>query len=349
VPGRRRTPDTTVAIAFEIAGGQSNAVLVDRQGVIRQRCSARTLRGRPVAATLEPFLRAIDDLLAQAATLGWRVSGLGISVPGTLDDTARRLRIVPILPSLNDFPLCDLLEARYALPARLCVDVDAALSGEYAYGAGKGYQRLLYLTLNAVAGAAFAVGGEPDQSVQAGIGHVAHLPIATSGPRCSCGKRGCINSLLSLEAIQKMALRTLQRAEETGTTGTPGSRVYRGSFSPRLLAEEAMQGDPVALRVYEEIGRWLGAAVARYSNLFQPDALILAGSVLSANEVLFASIQSTLMMHVSTITHSPLRIVLAHLGNDAALIGAATAFFQFSGGAMHDASPAAMHSAAPQP
>jgi glucokinase len=278
-----------------------------------------------VAASLEPFLRVIDDLLARAEVEGWRVNGFGFSIPGMLDATGRRLRHVPILPALNDLPLCDLLEARYGLPARLYVDVDAVLLGEYHSGAGKGYARLLYLTLNAVVGAAFIDGGKIDASAQACLGHVAHLPIATSGPRCSCGRRGCINSLISLEAIQKLVQRSFQRAEENGAVS---NLMQRGTFNAQILAEEAMQGDPVALRIYEEIGRWLGAGVARYIGLYQPDALILGGSVLSANEVLFASMQSTLTMHVSTITDHPVKIALPHLGSDAALVGASVALFQ---------------------
>jgi len=298
-----------------------------------------------MTATLEPFLRAIDDLLARAEAQGWRVSCLGVSIPGMLDVTSRRLRVVPILPSLNNLPLCDLLEARYGLPVCLHVDVDAALLGEYHLGAGKGFHRLLYLTLNAVVGAAFAVGGKLDQSAQVGVGHVAHLPVANSGPRCSCGKRGCINSLLSLEAIQKMAQRALQHGEESSLLR---GLVQRGSFSPQLLADEVMQGDMVALRIYEEIGRWLGAAVARYIGLFQPDALILGGSVLSANEVLFASIQSTLTMHVSTITNSPVRIALARLGNAAALIGATVPLFQKSGKSLSVAMPSPAYPVSPR-
>ena len=278
-----------------------------------------------MAASLEPFLRAIDDLLAYATALGWRVIGLGFSIPGTLDAVGRRLRVIPILPSLNGLPLCGLLEARYDLPVHQSVDVDAALLGEYHFGAGKGYRRLLYLTLNAVVGASFVDGGTLEQSVAACLGHVAHLPIAASGPRCSCGKRGCINSLISLEAIQKLAVRSFQRAEEHGASS---SLIARGGMNAQVLAEAAMQGDVVALRIYEEIGRWLGAAVARYIGLYSPDALILGGSGLSANEVLFASIQSTLTMHVATVTDHPVKIALARLGSDAALIGASVALFR---------------------
>jgi glucokinase len=298
-----------------------------------------------MAASLEPFLRAIDDLLAYAGAKGWCVIGLGFSIPGTLDVTGRRLHVIPILPSLNDLPLCDLFEAQYRLPVRLCVDVDAALLGEYSFGTGKGYPRLLYLTLNAVVGASFVDGGKLEKSSQVGLGHVAHLPIATTGPRCSCGRRGCINSLISLEAIQKLAQRSFQRAEENGSVS---SLIRRRAFNAQILAEEAMQGDPVALRIYEEIGRWLGAAVARYIGLYSPDALILGGSVLSANEVLFASIQSTLTMHISTITDRPVMIALAHLGSDAALIGASVALFQQHRAPIQKASASMLSPVSPQ-
>src|SRR6202035_5387300 len=135
--------------------------------------------------------------------------------------------------------------------------------------------------------------------------------------------------------IQKLALRSFQRAEENGSAS---SLIARGALNAQTLAEEAMRGDAVALRIYEEIGRWLGAAVARYIGLYSPDALILGGSVLSANEVLFASIQSTLTMHVSTVTQAPVKIALAHLGSDAALIGASVALFQQNRAPMQKAS-----------
>jgi len=141
-------------------------------------------------------------------------------------------------------------------------------------------------------------------------------------------------------------LRSFQRAEENGSAS---SLIARGALNANILAEEAMQGDPVALHIYEEIGRWLGAAVARYIALYSPDALILGGSVLSANEVLFASIQSTLTMHVATITDRPVKIALAHLGSDAALIGASVALFQQHCEPIQKAKASSVYSISPQP
>src|SRR5436309_6722212 len=187
--------DRSVAVGIEIGGNQTTIALVNRCGRILARCSAKTLRGRPAAATLEPYLRAVDTMLAYARTECLSVCGIGVSIPGTLDHTSRRPLLIPTLPSLNSFPLCELFETRYDLPTLLHVDVDAAALSEYQFGAGKGVRRLLLLTVNAVVGASLVVDGQVEHSVQQYVGHVCHLAVSTSANslRCSCGKRGCIN------------------------------------------------------------------------------------------------------------------------------------------------------------
>ena len=316
--------DKNVAIGVELAGRGASVALVDRRGRVRHRCNAKTLHGRPATATLEPYLRAIESMLAYADAEGLRICGLGVGVPGSLDTAARRPLLIPTLPSLNDFPLCDFLEARYSLSTRLHVDVDAALLGEQHFGAGKGFNRLLFLTVNAVVGAALVIDGKVERSVPQYVGHISHMLVSTSGPRCSCGKRGCINTLISMDAMQKMVQRALRRGEETSLKQRLLNREY---FSPQLLAEEAVRGDSVALQVYSEVGRWLGAATARYINLFEPNILILGGGVLTASDLLLTQVRSAIMTHSTSRVCSMVEVVPARLGSDAALVGAVVPLF----------------------
>ena len=324
MPDHRKNTDKSVAVGVEIAGSRATVALIDRHGRIRYRCYAKTLWGRPAAATLEPYLRSIETALAYAKSEGLCVRGLGVCIPGTLDRTTRRPLLIPTLPSLNDFPVCDLLEAHYDLPTHLHVDVDAAVLGEYHFGAGKGFRRLLFLTVNAVVGASLFIDGKLERSAQEYVGHVCHLLVSTNGPRCSCGKRGCINTLVSMEAMQKMVQRALRRGEQTSLLQRLSNREY---FSQQLLAEEALRGDTVALQVYAEVGRWLGAATAKYINIFEPNVLILGGGMLSASELLLALVRSTLMTQSPTKKYSELEIVPSRLGVDAALIGVAVSLF----------------------
>ena len=224
MPDHPKKTNQRVAIGMEITRSRATIVLVDHHGKIHHRFYAKTLRGRPALATLEPYLRTLETALLYAKSQRIVVSGLGISIPGTLDLTARCPGIIPILPSLNGFPLCDLLEARYNLPAHLHVDVDAALLGEYFLGVGKGFRRLLFLNVNTV----------------------------------------------------------------------------------------------------------VGAATARYINIYEPDVLILGGDVLSANELLIANIQSSLILHSPSKTCTRLEVVPSRLGSDATLIGAGVPFLNIS-------------------
>ncbi|MDQ2905989.1 MAG: ROK family protein [Chloroflexota bacterium] len=316
--------DTSVAVGVEIGGQRTTVALVDAFGQVHHRLYARTLWGRPAMATLQPCLRAIDTALAQARAEGVRVRGIGVCVPGTLDRTLRRPLVIPTLPTLSGFPLCDLLEARYQLPIQLHVDVEAAVLGEYCFGAGQGFQRPLFLTVNAVVGAAMVVDGMVARSGQQYVGHVCHIPVATSGPRCSCGKRGCINTLVSLEALQKMVQRALRRGEETNLIQRLSNRE---SFSPQLLAEEAARGDSVALWIYNEVGRWLGTAASKYISLFAPDILILGGSVLPASELLLSQVRAALATQAPVQASNIVQLVPAQLGSDASLVGAVTSLF----------------------
>jgi glucokinase len=327
VPDHPKKTNTRVAIGMEITRSRATIALVDHHGQIHHRFYAKTLRGRPAIATLEPYLRALEAALLYAKSKRLLVSGLGISIPGTLDLTDRRPHIIPILPSLNKFPLCDLLEARYDLPVQLHVDVDAALLGEYHFGAGQGFRRLLFLNVNTVIGAAVFRDGKLETSEQAYVGHACHVPVSLSGPLCSCGKYGCINTLISMEAMQKMVQRASRRGEQTNLIRR---LINREHFSPQLLAEEALCGDPVALHVYCEVGRWIGTAAARYINIYEPDVLILGGDMLRASELLIVNVQSSLILQSPSKTCASLEIVASRLGSDAVLIGVCVPFLNNS-------------------
>ncbi|GAC1660694.1 MAG: ROK family protein [Ktedonobacteraceae bacterium] len=252
--------------------------------------------------------------------------GIGVSIPGSLDATAQKPLSIPTRQSLNGVPLRDIVQTRYGFPTRLHVDVNAAVVGEYHFGAGQGVHRLLFLTVNAVVGAALVTNGQIEQTeLQHYTGHVCHLAVSTNGPRCSCGKHGCINTLISLDAMQKMVQRALRRGEESSLTQRILNREY---FSLQLLAEEAQRGDSVALKVYSELGRWLSSAITKYIALFEPDALMLSGSIVHDNEFLLAQVRETLLSSsFSSKVSTAIKLLPAALGNDATLLGIGVSFF----------------------
>ncbi|WP_052888363.1 ROK family protein [Thermogemmatispora carboxidivorans] len=322
--------ELSAAVGVEIGSSRATIAIISADGQVWERFEARTLRGRPARATLEPYLRAIDAALQRAAGAGYVLRGIGLALPGKLDQTYRRPFLIPLLPSLNHFPLSDLLETRYHLPVRLHSDVDAAALGEYAFGAARSRRRALLLTVQAVVGAALISDGQPEPTARDCTGHVCHLPVANNGPRCSCGRRGCISTLVSLEALQRLIQRAARKGEPSGLIQRLSNREQ---FSAQLLAEEATRGDGLARALYQEVGHWLGVAVAHYVRHFAPEVVVVGNGLLNADELLLSHLRHSLLSQFGgqlTADESQcvqaLSIVPAHLGRDAALIGSAVPF-----------------------
>ncbi|WP_201384827.1 ROK family protein [Ktedonobacter sp. SOSP1-52] len=321
--------DRSVAVGLGVGGSKTTVAIIDRQGRVRLRSETKTLRGRPPMATLEPYVRAIEGLLAQARSEGWSVEGIGVSLPGTLDYTRQRPLLIPSIPALNAFPLYELLQQRYKLPVCLLEDMEAALLGEQRFGSGQGAQRLLYLHVNAIVGAAFIVDGkiaghEYEQRLRQYMGHICHISVSASGPRCSCGKRGCINTMISLDAMQKMVQRAVRRGDESNLITR---LVNRETLTPRLLAEEAENGDSVALQIYSEMGRWLSNAITRYVELFEPHMFILGGDILCSSAFLLSSAKSAANADTKARVRSLVKVVPGLLGREAALLGSVVPLF----------------------
>jgi len=316
--------DKGVAVGVEIGGEQATIALIDHQGQIQRRCTAKMLRGRPALATLEPYIRAVDTMLESVHADGLHVKGIGISIPGSVNPITRCPVQVPLFPAFNGFPLCDLLEKRYQIPTSVHADVDAAVLGEHFFGVGKDQQRLVFLTVSAVVGASFVVDGRLEQSGKLYTGHICHVTISGSGPLCSCGKYGCINMLVSIDALKRMVRRALRKGEETTLTQRFLNHEY---LSYQLLAEEANRGDSLAVRLYREVARWLCAAIMQYVGLFKPTLVIVGGSVLHASDVLFNQMSVVLEKKQFAQLASAVEIVPARLGCEAALIGSTVPFF----------------------
>jgi glucokinase len=127
-----------------------------------------------------------------------------------------------------------------------------------------------------------------------------------------------------MEAMQKMVQRALRKGEHTNLIWRLRNREH---FSPQLLAEEALRGDSVALHVYCEVARWIGAATIKYVNIYNPDVLILGGEVLQANELVIANVRSSLMTQAMEKTDNMFKVVSTSLGLDAALVGVVSSYF----------------------
>lgn len=213
-----------------------------------------------VASTAE----IISTLVKALAPLAQDAAGIGVAVPGFLDDTRTRIVYLSNLSTLTGVRLKQRLERRLPLPVTLDTDTNAGCVGEALSVTSTGFRRVLYVSLGTGLGAAFCVDGNPVRVANHSMGHIAHLPLADEGPRFQGIPRGAAESLLSARGIVWRALRHGLRVDSPVTLSA--------------LASSQNTAERTAARlVWKEIGGLVGTLAALLAGLVRAERVIVGG------------------------------------------------------------------------
>jgi glucokinase len=233
------------------------------------------------------------------------VSAVGVAAAGFVDAVGARVRFAPHL-SWRDEPLRDRLGARLGLPVQVANDANAALWGEARFGAARGAEHVLMVTLGTGIGGALLVSGRLHTGRNGMAGEFGHMRVVPEGRPCECGHTGCWEQYCSGKALARFA------------------RDAGSDASGPLLTEAASHGEPVALGAFAEVGRWLGVGLADLVAAFDPDLVLVGGGVSAAGDLLLGPARRTFAEALVGSGHrEEPRILVAGLGPLAGLVGAA--------------------------
>jgi glucokinase len=259
----------------------------------------------------ERLEKAIESVWPQGP-----VRAIGIASPGPLDPHTGTILATPNIPEWQNFPLTARLSQHFHVPAYLDNDANMAGLAEWQFGAGKGHENLVYLTISTGIGGGVISQGCLLQGFHGMGGELGHMIIDPNGPLCGCGHRGHIESFSSGPSIARYVVEQLGAGQESSLRSEPTAGAVQ-------IADAARAGDALAMAAFERAGFYLGIAVANYLAIFDPSILIFGGGVSQAGELLFKPFEESLRRH----TFHPhyldnLVITKAALGDDAGLLGA---------------------------
>lgn len=287
-------------LGIDVGGTNTKSALLDEGGAVLATYEAPT---RP-DGTLESVLEAIGSVCLDA--YGW-AGGMCVALPGIVDDASGRAVFVPNLGWFEPVEVADAVEGTFGLRPRLVNDAVAASVGEAHFGAGRGLGSFLMLTLGTAVGAAMVVGGRPLDAYGRHGGELGHIPLVHGGLPCSCGIEGCFQQYGSATALLRMA-------REAGLEVAYASEVFS-------LAEG---GDGRAAAVADEFCGYVAEGAAGLTNIFRPEAVVLAGGAARAGEPLRSLVEEKLRArtYASAILGAP-RVLLAEEPAGAGALGAA--------------------------
>ncbi|UVK44006.1 ROK family protein [Mesorhizobium sp. AR07] len=304
------------SLGFDLGGTQVRAALVEK-GTILARASARTDVGGGPQGVMAQFRQLASEVCKQTGFDA--VRAVGMSAPGPLDTEAGVVEHIPTLPGWDGFPLRDRLADAFDRPAVLENDGIAAAFGEWKYGAGRGLEHLVYVTVSTGIGGGVVVDGRLLHGRKGMGGHVGHFRIAPDGPVCSCGAVGCFEALAAGTALGERAANAATR----NPAGYLGIQASAGPIETRHAVEGARGGDPECLALMAEEADLLGVGFTGLLHLYSPQRIIMGGGVSRAFDLLDAGIHRRIRQDAMA-PFKDVPVVPAQLGDNCGLLGVAS-------------------------
>jgi glucokinase len=295
--------------AVDIGGTKIAVGIVDESGKVLSKMESPT----DVDCGYSSGLELIVGMLQQTArTANVEISGIGIGSTGPVHPFTGEFGDVDFLPQWRGKNPVQDLARTFKVRVALENDADAGALAEAGWGAGKNKRRLVYVTIGTGIGGGIILDGQLYRGVDAAHPEVGHHVIDPSGPLCSCGFRGCWESLAAGPAMVAWF-----------KSEAPADSSRREDVTAKRICQLALEGNALALRAVERETYYLALGLANLVNLFTPDAIVLGGGMMKSSGSFLEGIRAIIRQGCRFVPVEKTELVLASLGEDANLIGAA--------------------------
>jgi glucokinase len=303
----RRSP--AHAIGLDVGGTFLKAALIDAEGEILAH-SEEPVSKESTAELLEQMRAAVRALEKPSPA-----RGVGIGLPGIVDVGTGCLRNAPNLPALNGIDVGQELQRATGRPCFAENDANAAALAEAWMGAGRGSERLLFVTLGTGVGGGLVFGGRIWGGQSGYAGEIGHIQVDPQGVPCGCGSWGCLETIAGVPGWERRAREALPGRDSTLKTAT--------LLDPAAVVAAAQGGDALALELVDEAARAVGVGVAAALNLLNLDRVVVGGGVSRAGDFLLDRIVDQTRRRTFPHVFGDVTFRLAELGADAGVVGAA--------------------------
>ena len=315
------THNMKVAIGIDIGGTNTVFGLVDEQGNCLVQKSLKTKDYSKPEDFVAVLSAELKELIASHKNIS--VIGMGVGAPngnyytGTID----------FAPNLNwegIVPLAQLLQEYFPFPVVLTNDANAAAIGERIYGAAKGVEDFVMVTLGTGLGSGFVINGELVYGHDGFAGELGHTIVEKNGRECGCGRKGCLETYASASGIVRTAKEFLEKSNNNLLADVK-------ELSSKSIADAALKGDALALEIFDYTAEKLGFSLANTVALTSPKLIVLFGGLAQSGDLILKPTKKYMEAYLLNIYQNKVAIVPSKLNaSDAAILGASALAWQNS-------------------
>lgn len=310
-----------VNIGVDIGGMSLKAGLVNKEGKILYKETIKTDVNKGDKYFLECLHTLIANLIKYAKNNSLEVNGIGLGVPGIVNNDLKTMEYAPNL-KIENLSLKDVLKD-FNLPFSLSNDANCAALAEQKFGVAKGYKNVILLTLGTGVGGGIVIDNNLFEGTSGQGAELGHMVIRLNGRKCGCGRKGCFEAYASASALLRLTKEEMKK--------NPHSLMWEyadfnlNNVNGLTSFECAKKGDLSANNVVNKYVYYLGEGILNFCNIFRPEAVVLGGGVSNQKEFLISKVKKYLEAnHYGFKKTRSVDVLIASLGNDAGIIGAAS-------------------------
>jgi len=293
-------------VGIDLGGTNIKIGLISQQGRILKNKVLTTANFKNRYQLITTVVNSIKQFILEERLKANSILGLGMGLPGPVDSKRGVVYFFPNIPGWNNVPLKKIMEDKLKLPTFIDNDVNLITLAEWKYGAGRGTNNMVCLTLGTGVGGGIIAEGRLYRGENLIAGEIGHIPINEDGPVCNCGGRGCLERYVGNKYILQEARRRLKNKR----------------LSLEELTRSAKRGHRSAINIWQSVGRHIGVALTGVVNLLNPSKIVIGGGVSEAGPVLFTEISKTLKKRAMPQQAKSVKVLKAKLGSNAGIIGA---------------------------
>lgn len=255
---------------------------------------------------LSLLIESIQDIITSSEILKGEIIGIGVAMHGMVEVESGTSLFAPNL-QLTNIPIKQTLEETFQLEVKVENDARAMALGESWFGGHNDVNSLIVVNIGSGVGAGTVMNGKLYHGAQDIAGEFGHMTIDLHGEVCECGNRGCIQTLVSGEAIAERARDKFQLDR---------------SISAKEIYEQAKSGNEKYIQFLYHVGEIIGIGLTNIIHLINPERIVLGGGVMKSAELIYPSICNTIEQRVLTQKAKNTNVMVSKLGDDATLLGA---------------------------
>ena len=307
-------------VGIDVGGTNVKIGLFDPTLKLISKTSVTTEAEMGPEIVIDKMAKTVENLLAEAGFTLQDIVAVGIGTPGPAKYSEGIIIRSTNMPKFKNVPICRMLNEKLGAPVVFDNDANVACWGEFAVGAGKDVEDMVFFTLGTGIGGGIVCNGELVHGCDENGAELGHMIIHPDGRQCNCGQRGCAEAYASADSTARRATEAIEGGAESSLQKVLDEK---GKITSKDIYEHLAAGDKLAKEITDGTAKALAITCINMLHTTEPKRIVFAGGMIAAGDVLLNRIQDFFDEHIWTLKKESVEICFATLGEDAGIIGAA--------------------------